>query len=63
MVRVWSDYLTDKFKATQTETERDPREDLGPQLITGPLTEQAFVRALQKLKKGKVCGPWTGWDT
>ena len=31
--------------------------DLGPQLTADPLTEQAFVRALQKLKKGKACGP------
>ena len=26
-------------------------------MINDPLTEQAFVRALQKLKKGKACGP------
>ena len=36
---------------------RDDLEDLGPQIIADPLTEQAFVRALRKLKKGKACGP------
>ena len=57
LASVWSDFLAGKFKVTQAETERDPLEDLGPQLIADPLTEQAFVRALQKLKKGETCGP------
>ena len=39
------------------EHERDEYADLGPQLVDDPLTEQAFVRALQKLKKVKACGP------
>ena len=25
--------------------------------MADPLTEEAFVRALKKLKKGKACGP------
>ena len=53
----WRDFLAGKFKATKREKDRDPLEELGPQLIEDPLTEQAFVRALQKLKKGKACGP------
>ena len=58
LAKVWKDFLTGKFKATEAETkERDPYEELGPQLVADPLTEQAFVRALQKMKKGKACGP------
>ena len=55
---VWQDFLQGKFKATKAEAERDPYEELGPQqLVADPLTEEAFVRALKKLKKGKACGP------
>ena len=58
LAKTWNEFLTDKFKATEAETKlRDPYEKLGPQLVDDPLTEQAFVRALQKLKKGKACGP------
>ena len=57
LARTWKDFLEGKFQATKTESTRDPLEDLGPQLIADPLTEYAFVRALQKLKKGKACGP------
>ena len=57
LAKTWQQFLAGKFKATTAESERDPYEDLGPQLIDDPLTEQAFVRALQKLKKGKACGP------
>lgn len=39
--------------ATKAEGERDEYEDLGPQIINDPLTEEAFVRALQKLKRIK----------
>ena len=49
--------MVDKFKATDREAERDPYEALGPELVADPLTDQTFVRALQKLKKGKTCGP------
>ena len=57
LAKAWREFLTGKFKATEAEADRDPLEELGPQLIADPLTEQAFVRALQKLKKGKACGP------
>ena len=57
LAAVWQDFLQGKFKATDAESKRDPYEELGPQLVADPLTEQAFVRALQKLKKGKACGP------
>ena len=57
LAKVWQTFLTDKFKATNAELERDAYAELGPQLIADPLTEQAFVRALKKLKKGKACGP------
>ena len=57
LAKTWKDFLEGKFKATEAEKKRDPLEELGPQLIADPLTEFAFVRALQKLKKGKVCGP------
>ena len=54
LTEVWRQFLEGKFAATG---ERDQYADLGPQLVADPLTEQAFVRALQKPKKGKVCGP------
>lgn len=54
LTAVWQDFLAGKFKETTAEAERDDFEELGPQLV---LTEQAFVRALQRLKKGKACGP------
>lgn len=57
LARSWRDFLTGKFAATSAEAARDGYEDLGPQLVEDPLTEQAFVRALMKLKKGKACGP------
>ena len=57
LAKVWCEFLEEKFKATDAEAERDPYEELGPQLVADSLTEQAFVRALKKLKKGKACGP------
>ena len=57
LTSVWQDFLQGKFEATAAEAKRDPYEELGPQLVADPLTEQAFVRALKKLKKGKACGP------
>ena len=57
LVEVWRQFLEGKFKATDAEFSRDEYEELGPQLVEDPLTEQAFVRALKKLKKGKACGP------
>ena len=57
LAKTWKEFLEGKFKATQGEEKRDPLEELGPQLIDDPLTEFAFVRALQKLKKVKACGP------
>ena len=56
LTEVWKDFLQDKFKDTDAEANRDPHTDLGPQLVADPLTEQAFVRALKKLKKDKACG-------
>ena len=56
LAKIWQQFLTDKFKATEAEHERDAYAELGPQLIADPHTEQAFVRALKKLKKGKACG-------
>ena len=57
LAQVWQQFLAGKFKATEAESYRDGYEDLGPQLINDPLTEQAFVRALRRIKKGKACGP------
>ena len=57
MAEVWQQFLEKKFSATEAEAERDEYEELGPQLVADPLTEQAFVRALQRMKKGKACGP------
>ena len=57
LAEVWQDFLAGKFDVTEAEKHRDAYADLGPQLIADPLTEQAFVRALRKLKKGKACGP------
>ena len=57
LAEVWQEFLQGKFQATDAEAERDPYAELGPQLIADPLTEQAFVRALKRLKKGKACGP------
>ena len=57
LAKTWKDFLEGKFKETEAEKKRDPLEDLGPQLIVDPLTEFSFVRALEKLKKGKACGP------
>ena len=54
---VWQDFLQGKFAATAAEHRRDPYAELGPQLVKDPLTEEAFVRALKKLKKNKTCGP------
>ena len=54
---VWCQFLEGKFKPTEAELGRDQYEELGPELVKDPLTEQAFVRALKKLKKGKACGP------
>ena len=56
LAEVWREFLEEKFKTTDTEAERDPYAELGPQLIADPLTEQAFVCALKKLKKDKTCG-------
>ena len=57
LAEVWKDFLAGKFDVTEAEKHRDAYADLGPQLIADPLTEQAFVRALRKLKIGKACGP------
>ena len=57
LASTWRQFLEGKFKATEAEFARDEYEELGPQLVADPLTEQAFVRALKKLKKGKACGP------
>ena len=58
LAEVWREFLEGKFKPTDAELyDRDVYEELGPELVSDPLTEQAFVRALQKLKKGKACGP------
>ena len=57
LCKTWQQFLAGKFNATDAEATRDAYEDLGPQLVADPLTEQAFVRALQKLKKAKACGP------
>ena len=57
LAKVWRQFLEGKFKATEAEFARDEYEELGPQLVADPLTEEAFVRALKKLKKGKACGP------
>ena len=57
LATVWKQFLENKFKATDREHKRDEYTELGPQLVADPLTEEAFVRALKKLKKGKACGP------
>lgn len=57
MVKVCREFLEGKFKTTDAETKRDEFTDLGPQIIADPLTEEAFVRTLWKLKKDKTCGP------
>ena len=57
LASVWRQFLEGKFKPTEMEFTRDDYEELGPQLVADPLTEEAFVRALKKLKKGKACGP------
>ena len=56
LAEAWRLFLEGKFASTPTETERDTYEPLGPK-SDEPLTEQAFVRALIKLKSGKACGP------
>ena len=57
MAQVWQQFLEKKFAATEAEENRDPYTDLGPQLENDPLTEHAFVSALEKVKRGKACGP------
>ena len=59
LTQVWKrkQFLSGKFTSSDAEAERDPYEDLGPHLVTDPLTEEAFVCALQKIKKDKACGP------
>lgn len=57
LAQVWRQFLAAKFPTTEAETKRDPYEELGPQLIADPLTEEAFERAVKKLKIGKACGP------
>ena len=50
--------MSGKFAATKAEKARDGYEELGPQLVSDPITtEKAFIRAVKKLKKGKACGP------
>ena len=36
--KVWSEFLSGKFKATDAEANRDQNEDLGPQLISDSIT-------------------------
>ena len=56
LAQVWQEFLQGKFAETGLEKDRKQYEDLGPQ-GEDPLTEQAFVRSLQRLKTGKACGP------
>lgn len=48
LAQTWRQFLEKKFAATDAEEKRDPYEDLGPQLKEDPLTEEAFVRSLEK---------------
>ena len=57
LAEVWRSFLEKKFSATAAEAERAAYEPLGQQSEEDPLTEQAFVRALIKLKANKACGP------
>ena len=55
--KVWKEFLQGKFSETDLEKGRKQYDDLGPKQGDEPLTEQAFVRALIKIKTGKACGP------
>ena len=57
LATLWHDFLSDKFNRTKTEEKRDDYKDLGPQLHDDPLTWEAFLSALTRLKTGKACGP------
>lgn len=57
LAQVWQQFLQGKFEVTEEKVERDPYEDLRPQLIADPITEEAFVRALKKDQEGQGLRP------
>ena len=53
---MWSEFLQGKFDKTKAENDR-AYVDLGEQVEDDPLTKQAFLKAVTRLKSGKACGP------
>ena len=57
LAEMWRDFLEGKFKATDEESRRPDYQNIGEQTEDDPLTKEAFLRALARLKTGKACGP------
>ena len=57
LAEMWRDFLEGKFKETDAEKNDRHYDDIGAQIDEDPLTKDAFLKAVARLKNGKACGP------
>ena len=57
LTEMWCGFLEGKFKSTDAKKNDRHYDDIGAQIDEDPVTKEAFLKAVARLKNGKACGP------